>query len=245
MKLKLISAISLLALGSSYAATPASYTASSNPSEDPDANGDTINVWSTVFTGSAGSFLGNSAGNAGGTSGAGAGNPAWALFANSGDSAFANHTFAGGALTIGQTVSLAFDNGFIDTGGRVGINLLDSSDASLLSFFFLGGESFYQYTDSSGTTNTATGFTGDGGVFSFTLGASNGYSAGFDAFSATDSVFAGTLASSDVAKIQVFNDDAGSGSDFDVYFNDLTVVPEPSTALLGAIGSLLLLRRRR
>ena len=35
------------------------------------------------------------------------------------------------------------------------------------------------------------------------------------------------------------------GSTRDVYFNDLTVVPEPASATLGLIGTVLLLRRRR
>ncbi len=38
---------------------------------------------------------------------------------------------------------------------------------------------------------------------------------------------------------------AGSGSTRDVYFNNLTVVPESISEALGLLGALLLLRRRK
>ncbi len=75
------------------------YTAFADPKVGPDANRffngnptGTVDLWSVTFSsgdaGQNGSFIGNSGSNGDG-SGAGAGNPAWALYANSGQLATA------------------------------------------------------------------------------------------------------------------------------------------------------------
>src|SRR3954467_3853605 len=88
----LIAALSVaLNLGAS-AATQISYSASSDPNNNPDANANTVDVWTVTRTSGNssenGSFLGDSSfnGNPGGagSSGAGAGTSAWGLYANSG-----------------------------------------------------------------------------------------------------------------------------------------------------------------
>ncbi len=224
------------------AAATVSYSASADPGANPDATGG-FNVWAVTLSpgGTRGSFLGNSGTNGDGN-GAGAGTSAWALFASGGGQSFANHTFGGGALNVAQTVGLNFDSGYIDSGSgqSAGIQLRNGSTV-LFSLYFRGGQSVHEYLDAGGSDiDTTKGFTDDGGAFSFTLNSATSYSASYAGASWT-----GTLSGAAIDNIQVFNNNAGAGGAANVFFNGLTVVPEPSSAFLGLFGSLLLLRRRR
>jgi hypothetical protein len=82
---------------------------------------------------------------------------AWGMSAIPGSSATAIRPFTGGALDLGQTFSLNCDNGSVQDGGRVIVSLLDSSSNPVFSFFFDGGATHYQYSNSSGTTTTSIG----------------------------------------------------------------------------------------
>jgi hypothetical protein len=242
MKLKnhLVTTFAVFALAThANAAATASYSATAAPNSNPDGTGST-DVWSTSTIGvNAGFFLGNSGSNGDG-SGAGAGTSAWAMYANSNDQAFSTHTFAGGALVAGQTVGIDFDNGYFDTSKSAGIQIRSGATV-LFSLYFRGGQSFYEYLDLGGTDiDTTKGFSDDGAAFSFTLNSATTYSASYGSASWT-----GTITNSAVDNIQIFNNSAGGGSTRDVYFNNLTVVPEPASAVLGLIGSVLLIRRRR
>ncbi|MGJ8697056.1 MAG: PEP-CTERM sorting domain-containing protein [Verrucomicrobiaceae bacterium] len=188
-----------------------------------------------------GEFSGNSASNAGGASGAGAGNPAWALYANSGQTASATYALAGGALSVGQALGIDFDNGYIETGGSAGIEFLNGTTQALL-VSYSNGDASYRYADSSGSTLSGIGWTGDGFNVKVTMTASGTYS-----LDMAGSNFTGTLANTlpSFDTIRVYNNNAGGGGDRDVYFNNLQVVPEPSSALLGGIALLGLLGRRR
>lgn len=239
MRKNLLSLIlSIAALSSANAATNITYSASASPDANPDGNSGSVNVWTTSNTGVSGFFLGNSANNAGGSA-AGAGTSAWAVYAQSLSNAFATHTFSGGALAVGQTVSLDFDNGWLVDFAVVGIKLRNGS-TDLMTFSFTGGQSNYARTDAGGTASTTEGFTGNGGTFSFTLNSATSYSSSFRSAS-----WSGSISNLAVDNIQVFNIGAGTGANHDVFFNNLTVVPEPSSAALGLIGTLALLRRRR
>lgn len=221
------------------AATLVSYSATDGPGADPDGTG-SVNVWQTSIIGlEAGSFLGNSGSNGDG-SGAGAGTSAWALYAHSGSQSFASHTFAGGSLGASQTVGLDFDNGYLDAPNAAGIQLRNGATV-LFSLYFRGGQSVYEYLDAGGfDIDTSRGFSDDGAAFSFTLNSSTTYSASYGAASWT-----GTLSGASIDNIQVFNNNAGSADPNNVFFNNLSVIPEPSSAALGLIGAVLLLRRRR
>ena len=240
MKPQLITASVLLALAAhASAASVASYSATAAPNSNPDGTGST-NVWTTSTIGAnAGFFLGNSGSNGDGN-GAGAGTSAWAMYANSNDQAFSSHTFAGGALVAGQTVGIDFDNGYFDSTKSAGIQLRSGSTV-LFSLYFRGGQSFYEYLDAGGLDiDTTKGFSDDGAAFSFTLNSSTTYTASYGSAS-----WSGTIANLAVDNIQIYNNSAGGGSTRDVYFNNLTIIPEPSAALLGGFGALALLRRRR
>ena len=136
-KTHLVAGFLLLGIVShAHAAATVSYSATAKPDDNPDGTG-AVDVWSTSVIGTnAGFFLGNSAGNGDGN-GAGAGTSAWAMYANSNDQAFSTHTFAGGALTIDQTVGLNFDNGYFDDTKSAGIQIRNGSTV-LFALYFRG-----------------------------------------------------------------------------------------------------------
>lgn len=236
------------ALFAVVATTPAeavlvrSFTTLNEVNQSPDANevgGGTVDLWAFssggAGTANAGSFIGNSGANSGGSSGAGAGNPAWALYANSGATASASANLTGlmgRSLSLaGDSVSIDFDNGFIDTGRFVGVQFYDSNGVVVSQLTFIGGAADYQLSDSS-TTGTGVGFTGDGINLSLTLTSGTGdYTIDVGGTTLASRLMPGVV--KDIASIEVFNASAGGGSDRDIYFNNLTVtaVPEVSAAV--------------
>ncbi len=226
-----------------------SYTATATPGSNPDGVDQASNplqVWTLTtapgFSGADGSgaYYGSqpNLGNA------------WQLYsyqndgAGNGGSAFANATFAGGALAIGQTVSINFNMRATDPGKEVGLSLLDGS-GDAITFGIFGGEpnSGYPYTGNGYYyTDAGSAYASAGSMgyqyqsyfnIAFTVTGASTYSAvaGSDSWSGT---FAGSLIG-----MQVF--DAGAGNGSDVGFNNLTIssVPEPTTLsmLATAAGS--------
>jgi hypothetical protein len=156
---------------------------------------------------------------------------AWALYANSGQTANAIRPLTG-SLSAGQQLLLRFDNNSINSGGSVGFSLQNSSGANRFEFYFVGGQNNYK-VNVGGEVDTGRAYTDQGLTLAFTQNGGNGYS-----FSINGSVAftgsSGTLAASDISQIRFFNFNAGSGDNFNFYFNDLQVVPEPTSwALLG------------
>ena len=237
MKLRyLVSTLALIAAGTSFGATTSTWSASGGTNPGTDG-------WTQDLSGTGGWFQGNSAANAGGSSGAGAGNPAWGLWSDSGGVSAATWSLDGGALTVGQTLGLNFDNGYVDSNG-VGVQFTSGGTVALAVFINNGGPG-YQIENSTGIVDSSQGWTGDGFNISVDLTGSGTYALNFLGYSGS-----GTLANSmtSIDGIRVYSFDptsGGSGGNFDVYFNNITVVPEPTSAALGLLGAALLLRRRR
>lgn len=107
----------------------------------------------------------------------------WGLNARFCDTILARRPLTGGALEVGQTVEITFDNGWIDEvtdtngdriGGAVtvGVNdgILNFFNAPSLQFGFLGGDNTYFYQEDLGLrTSTTIGFSDEGFRLSFTL----------------------------------------------------------------------------
>ena len=187
----------------------------------------------------------------------------WGMFASNGDTASAVRPFTGPSggkqLAVGQSISLAMDNGVVQTGGMVGFALNDGLGSPRFEFYYLGGDSVDSYKININGTQfnlnlpfTANGFSN----ITFTLGASNTWS-----LSIAENGVAGTmtyssasfsnLAASNMAQINLFDVNGGSAVNNEVYFNSLVIndVPEPSVASLLAgsaiLSGWLLIRRRR
>lgn len=236
MKTRLIVFLAAAALPAP-AATLGTWSASGGA--NPGTDGWTLTA-STGNGSQAGSFQGDSGGNGDG-SGAGAGNPAWGFYANSGQSSSGVWNLAGGSLTVGQEVGIDFDNGYIDNGSQVGVEFRSGTTVGL-SIFFTGGNSFYQVFRNGGVVNSTIGFTDNGFTIQMESTGSATYALSFGAFSQSGTFGNGVTA---IDNIRVFNTNAGGGGQFNVFANNITVVPEPTVAMLGSLGLLALLRRRK
>jgi hypothetical protein len=264
MKKILLVLVSLAgAVGVASASDNFSYTATAAPGANPDGTDQTstpLQVWTTTFT--PGTGTGSAQGAYFGTAFTGETLSGWQIWTSPGSTANAAgvsgsvdavDTFAGGALSIGQTVSLNYEMRGTSKATQVGVSLLNGSGAAITLGIF-GAEpssgnpytgSGYYYTD-AGSTYASAGSMGykyqSEFNIAFTVTGANTYSAvaGTDSWSGT---FSGSLTG-----IDVFNYSAGNGSD--VAFNNLTVapVPEPGIIALAGIGGLALLvgiRHRR
>ena len=256
MKKAVLILISLAgAAGVASASNLFSYTATATPGSTPDGvdqNSNPVNVWSVVDTPS---NTGGGSGQYFGTSFSGETLSGWQIWSspfgtgtgNAGN-VVATTTFAGGALAVGQTVSINFEMRAVDPGKQVGVDLLNGSGAAITFGIFGGEPGAYPYTGSGyyfSDAGSAYASAGSMGYqyqsefnIAFTITGANTYSAvaGSDSWSGT---FNGSLIGMDV-----FNLGAGDASD--VAFNNLTVAPEPSTiALVGISLSLLVGNRYR
>ncbi len=182
--------------------------------------------WSLVRTsGDAGGFfLGSSEYNAGGSAGIDTDEQSFGLWAPSGARVEAIRTLGGG-LAPGQAISFDLDNGWIDSGGFVGV-VLRGIGGTRVEFSFAGGATNYGVTDARGTFSTAIPFTGDGVHAEIALLTLNSYELrAWDAatplavFSAT-----GTLSGpldAPITEMAFFSAGAGDGSNYDAFWNNI------------------------
>ncbi len=153
------------------AATLVFYSASGDPAHNPDADHVT-DVWQVESQGGArGTLVSDFDGNL----------DVWGL--ESGDqhgSITITHKFEGGALAVGQTVSVDFAHADdVADGERVGIRLMDQDGNAQLEFVLVGGDQTgFARADAAGTSPTGKGFDpNDLFNFSVTLTADNRYRA--------------------------------------------------------------------
>jgi len=219
MKTLLALVFTLAFAGTATAANNIYYTASDDPNNSPDST-QGVNVW-TVNANTGGSYYHT------GVAGSG---PAshWAIWGNGNhNTTTATHTFAGGALTDGQTVSIGYAHGGnIDNGYTVGIRLLDAAGTVQAEFSFLGGSTFQQYDTGSGVFTQNTGKSYDSFdlfTLSYTIGTGGtNYTAsagpGVNSWGGSGS-WSGTV-TNPIAQIQVFT---VGGWNSDQLFNNLQI----------------------
>ena len=275
MKKNLLVLLGLVSVvGAASASNDFSYTATGNPGGNPDGvdqSSNPLQVWTVITTPGGLNGQGDSGadgsgvyfGNPDGSGGIGGGSVnSWQAYSYQNDgvalggSVNSYNAFSGGALGIGQTVSINFVMRAVDPAanglpaGEVGVSLLSGtggatgSSPAVTFYVFGGGNGGYYYSD-AGTTGGSPGSMGyqyqSAFNIAFTETGPNSYSAvaGSDHWSGT---FSGSLAG-----VDVFNDAGGNGSD--VGFNNLTVsgtvVPEPTTIGMLISGGLVLLGCRR
>ncbi|MEY4118812.1 MAG: hypothetical protein RLZZ116_2140 [Planctomycetota bacterium] len=122
-------------------------------------------------------------------------------------------------MAVGQSASINFDNGYIDTGKTVGVEFL-YGDTVALAVQFTGGGSAYQVINSTGSVSTSQSYTTGGLNIGLRRTGYGTYSLAFGNYSGSGT-FTGGAATID--GVRVFNNGAGSGSDFDVFSNGLVV----------------------
>lgn len=234
MKTLTLPLLALVCLQGAYAAT----TLVSNGS-NPTSQG-----WTLSNTGNSGQFgsANPNANGGGGSSSIVAGN-AWGLYASSGG--VGSLSYATGDLTgtggYAAYIQLGVDVGSINSGGNFDAIQFFDGGTLAYEFKFYGGDTVWRFGDSNGfNQGTGVGYSGDGYNFKFEQTGLNTY-----AFRVNGTVVSsGTLAGSAgyVDSVRVLNSNAGG----DLIFNTLVYqVPEPAAALLGSLGLLAMLRRRR
>ncbi len=173
----------------------------------------------------------------------------WGLYANSGQTASTVRHFTGSALSIGQTFSISMDNGNIQTGGTVGLGLQTSTGTNRLEFFFVGGGSDYRYlrTGIDGSSQpTSINFTANGLRIFVTPQTSTTARLRVTNADETSQLFNQILTlanASDIARVRLFNANAGSGGANNLFFDDVAT-PEPGSLAAVIFASCVLLRRQ-
>lgn len=216
-----------------FGATLVNYTAIAGSDSDPDGNNGTsdVNVWSTVDSTNpslSGSFFDS-------------GSTAWGTY-SIGEQYSTEHVFDGGALTVGQGVSIEWTNEFVASGNRVGV-ALRSGNTEVFSVYFEGGTSQYQYTDAGGTSSTGVSWAFDTfQEFTFTLVSATSYSGTF-----AGNNISGTLSGASIDNILFFNNQQELSPNGDALMRNLSIIPEPSNygLFVGMTVCMVLLRRRR
>lgn len=239
--------LSLSAVGS-YAAAVASDNASdtvytSNGWQTGDNGGTGFGQWSLTASGGGGSYIGTT----------GLGTNSFGLFAGgsgNSDLSSADRPFTG-ALTAGQTFSidLGHSNNIASGGGAVGLNLLSGSTV-VFTLKFEGGDNFWELNNGGSDFNTSIGYAPNTPMtFTFTYDGGSQYDVtltqGSNTYTGTDHTASNNI--SNITGVRLFSNKQGSNEN--AGFNNLQVVPEPSTVSLligsGVLGGVYLVRRRR
>ena len=165
------------------------------------------------------------------------GTPAWGLYANSTNLSEAKRAL-GSALVSGQTFSVRFDNGSVNSGSGVGVALQNAGGETLWQFYVNGGDAFYTLngtlTDIAKTTN--------GLDVAVTLSGSTSFVARITPLGGTTYAYAGNFAAATNMAASVFrawNWNAGAGSVYDFYFNNLQIVAANADSAFSAATAII------
>ncbi len=211
-----------------------------------DTDGSGFGPWTLVGGNDANSglFIGNSTLNGSGTDPNNdgdintTGDRAWGLYANNGFSATATRSFTAAMRTF-SSLAISMDNGNVQSSGSVGFNLRNADGQTVLFFSFLGGFDFYSVIDASGLVFISAGpsFTDQGLDIRVTLLSSTSYYLSItDKATGTTTNISGDLLmpsnGSTPTAIQLFNNNAGTDSPSDVFFNSLEICHPPVTCTI-------------
>ncbi len=176
---------------------------------------------------------------------------AWAMFSNKGDlmdSATAFRTFDNSLAAAGDSFSVAFENGFIDSGGKLGFTLRNGNTTALtddydtdarMQFFFEGGDGNFTLIDGDGELDTGVGFTFFGVEVTVTLTGADTYDLDILRYAEADdpapvltSITGRTLAGiGSIDSLALFNRDSFNQSD--LFFNRLGIITDAPVELNG------------
>lgn len=209
-------------------------------------NGTGFNAWTGSGTGNGGNYIG----------GSGLSASSWAIFSGggAGNSYQATRPFSE-AMAVGDVFTLQIGYTGVATGGEIGVNLFSGGNFRL-GFKYIGGNATNSWWLNDGGSDFAVGIPWAGGSpgttlnYSFTRGTNNTYSINLSqgTNSYVGNNFTGTSGTMSIDSVQFYTQAQGGGENLG--FDNLNVVPEPSTyALLAlsaaAFGAHVIRRRRR
>ncbi len=152
----------------------------------------------------------------------------WGLYANSAQTASATRTF-NIPFTPGSVFQIEMDNGSVQTGGTVGFGLQNSSGENLLEVYFVGGDTNYT-VNGNALVDSGVGFTNQGVRVVITLTTASTYQVTIRRLAdSVQNTVSGSLANPSggqvVAQLRLFNANAGAGSTYDLFFNNIEYAP--------------------
>ena len=165
------------------------------------------------------------------------------MFGHSGETSEAFRDFNGNTLGVGQTFSLDLAVNFRN--GNKGFDLRNSADTVIFNFN-VGSDDYVVNNALTGNGSIGNAYSGNTEFnLSFTQTSALGGTWTITRSGGVSDVDSGTY--SGVAENFKFYESqtGGAAAENNLFFNSLTVVPEPASAALGLIGATLLLRRRR
>jgi PKD repeat protein len=192
-----------------------------------------------IGSSSNGYFIGTSTNNAFGTGpGIDVDGKSWGIYAN--DNNFtAGYRAFDNSVPVGGGFKIDMDNGFIDTGNADGFVLRNGNvtgsytnynTGARFEFLYIGGDSSnsYKVVDNAGLYNIGVPFTGTGLHLVFTLNTADTYTLLVidNASGDMNTVVNGTLggaAGTTLNSLAVYNRNAGSGPDYDAFFNSIEI----------------------
>lgn len=236
MKISPVVFITFITAASAHAATVATDSASNSAYGDGWTTGDNggsgFTAWSLNSTGDGGRYIGAT----------GQGNPSFGLYSGTTGTSTASRGFTGGALTAGQ--SFLIDLGHtanIANGNDIGLLLTDGG-STVFTLKFVGGDTGWKLNDGGSDFGAGQNYAANTSIaFSFTYEGGNDYSYTFG--NGSGSNFTATNTISGIDGFTLFNNNQGNGENLGA--NNISVIPEPASAVLGLLGAGLLLRRRR
>jgi hypothetical protein len=156
--------------------------------------------------------------------------------------------FAGPPLSPGETFTIEMDNGTALAGSAAGFGLSSAGTARFEFFATAGG---YFVMDGTGFTPAPVPFTTEGLSIAFTLVTLDTYMVSVTPYGAAPIVSPvlplGGVSGSGIDAVRIFDFGSGpGGGPADIFFNSMSIIPEPATATLVGLALLgaLALRRR-
>src|SRR5579871_1015816 len=156
---------------------------------------------------------------------------AWGMTALNSSLAQATRPFPS-ALTTSQSFQIDIDNGNIATGGSVGFALQNGSGNAVWQYYFTGGSNNYTINAASVSGPALPTFTRNGMRLTFSLTSASTYSVTVLSYTpgggvgvGTSSTYTGTLLNptggQSITSVRLFNNNAGSSTNNNSYFNNL------------------------
>lgn len=208
-------------VGGTWATDSAADAVYSNGWITGDNGGNGFLAWSIAHAGvNAGHYI------AGATSNLNLTAPAWALWASSGNEANAYRSFSRGML-VGDTLRVAIDNNWVQSGGVVGFGVLNQDGQNLAEFYFKGGFANYFINDAGGERDSGMGYTDAGFNATLTVTGTNTYRLVTGTRTNAGTFFARSKMAP--TTFRAFNYNGGNGGSYDFFFNNLSVSNAPSS----------------